>query len=109
MPLKQNQFYCVKCQKKVSIDANDICSKKIRNKKTHKSIDAVVAKHDYCGTKLFKFIKKSASIKSRIRTCRKSKSVSRSRKACKKSRSVTRRCRTYKSILKKRRRSRSRS
>ena len=45
MTLNQNQFYCVYCQKRVTSNADDICLKKMKNKRTHKTVHALTSKH----------------------------------------------------------------
>ena len=90
--MKENQFYCVKCRKAVTVHVEDICVSNIKNKKTGKV--PVVKAVCKCGTNLTKFIKrddvsdmedrlgkcsrKRSSRKSRKRASRKSKKSSRS-------------------------------
>ena len=62
--LKQNQFYCVKCRKRVTSHPDDICVKNIRNRKTG-SIPALKSECPKCGTKLFKFSKRKDATKLR--------------------------------------------
>ena len=54
MVLKQRQFYCVACDKRVTENAKDICVKKLKN-----GTPALKSKCK-CGCKLTKFIKHNA-------------------------------------------------
>lgn len=73
--MKENQFYCVKCHKKVEIPASELHLKMIKNRKSG-SIPALVGKHKACGTKCVKFVKKE-KVKS-LRSKRKSRRSKRS-------------------------------
>ena len=62
--LNQNQFYCVKCNKRVTVKADDICVKIYKNYKmpgakipTHK------AECQTCETNMIKFIKHDLTTK----------------------------------------------
>lgn len=57
--LRQNQFYCVGCRKRVTVKADDICTKKYRNKKRG-SVSALKGECHTCNAPLTKFIKDSA-------------------------------------------------
>ena len=78
--MKQNQFYCVACRKKVSVPAKSIRLTSIKNRRSG-SIPALKAKCK-CGTKLTRFVSRKSASKMRS----KSKSRKRTRSA-KKSRS----------------------
>ena len=66
-----NQFYCLKCKKRVKIKSEDICEDKIKNKKRG-SIPVLRAVHNKCGTKLIKFVKQKKR-KSSKKSSKKSK------------------------------------
>lgn len=50
--LRQGEFYCVSCCKRIRVPADDIRVKRDKRKKPR-----MVAKCHKCGTKLFKYIK----------------------------------------------------
>ena len=55
--LKQNQFYCVKCRKAVTLKPQDICVVKLRNKKRVGGfMHATRGECGRCGTRVHKFI-----------------------------------------------------
>jgi hypothetical protein len=81
--MKQNQFYCVACRKKVSVPAKSIRLTSIKNKRSG-SIPALKAKCK-CGTKLTRFVSRKSASKMRSKGG-KSRSRKRTRSA-KKSRS----------------------
>ena len=55
----ENQFFCVKCRKKVMCDKKDICLGKIKNKKRKSGYaDVLKSKCKKCGVKLFRLVKK---------------------------------------------------
>ena len=56
--LKKNEFYCVYCRGRVRASPDDICVKKIRNKKLG-SVPALKSYCHKCDTSLTKFIKQS--------------------------------------------------
>jgi hypothetical protein len=56
--LKQEEFYCVKCRKRVKGD--DICIKTFKNKKSFGGIPTMMASCKKCDTSVYKFIKHSA-------------------------------------------------
>ena len=55
-PLKPNQFYCVKCRRRVTVEPSTMCVKVYRNRRTNASIPALRAECKHCDTKLTKFI-----------------------------------------------------
>ena len=55
--MKEREFYCVKCRKKVTEGKQDICVKIYKNKKTGTS-PALVSTCHRCGTNLSKFVKR---------------------------------------------------
>ena len=57
--MKQNQFFCVMCSKKVMCDKDDIHFKRIKNKKIKGGVPALKCKCKKCDTKLTKFVKKA--------------------------------------------------
>jgi hypothetical protein len=56
--MKEREFYCVKCNKKVSEGKQDICVKIYTNKRTSTKTPALVSKCHRCSTNLTKFVKK---------------------------------------------------
>ncbi len=54
--MKQNQFYCVKCRKKVTVPTNDICHVNLKSRK-RKKIPALVGYCKKCECDLYKFVK----------------------------------------------------
>ena len=51
--MKENEFYCLKCKKRVSIKKNDICFKNFKNSKmvnNGKKAPALVAECNKCET-----------------------------------------------------------
>ena len=99
--MKENQFYCVKCHKKVEIPASEVHLTMIKNRKTG-SIPALVGKHKACGTKCVKFVKREKVASLRSRKSRRSK-----RKSGKKSKSKSKRKSKSKSKKSKRKSRRS--
>ena len=57
--LKQREFYCVKCRKRVAVPANDICVTVYRNKKVKGGVPALVGSCKKCDTNVNKFIKRN--------------------------------------------------
>ena len=60
MPLKmkQNQFYCVSCRKRVSVYVDDICFKFIKNKNMYNGkMPVLKSECPKCDTNLTKFVK----------------------------------------------------
>ena len=57
-PLKANQFYCVKCRARVSVDKDDMCVR-AGTKKTH-GVPMLKAQCHKCDSGLNKFIKQNA-------------------------------------------------
>lgn len=55
--MKEREFYCVKCKKRVVLPACDINVIIYKNKKSGKT-PALTGFHSKCGTKLTKFIKR---------------------------------------------------
>jgi hypothetical protein len=55
--LKENEFYCVKCRKRVKSHEDDICVKIYRNKKIKGGVPVLVSSCNKCDTNLNKFIK----------------------------------------------------
>lgn len=55
--LKRNEFYCVKCRKRMTCKNEDMCVKIYKNKKTGETpaLRGVCSK---CGTNLTKFVKR---------------------------------------------------
>jgi hypothetical protein len=58
--MKQNQFYCVACRKKVTIPSEDICVKIYNNKRSGKT-PALRAYCEKCKVNLTKFIKRAST------------------------------------------------
>ena len=75
--MKQNQFYCVACRKKVSVPTKSIRVTSIKNRRSG-SIPALKAKCK-CGTKLTRFVARKSASKMRSKYG-KSKSRSGARK-----------------------------
>ena len=64
--MKENEFYCLKCKKRVSIKKNDICFKNFKNSKmvnNGKKAPALVAECNKCETNMVKFVKHKDSKK----------------------------------------------
>lgn len=80
--MKPNQFYCVKCKKKVELPASDVKIVSLKNKKRG-TVKAATGKCKRCGTKVFKFVKKGTS----VRKSRRSKSKRSKSKGSKRSKS----------------------
>lgn len=58
--LKQQEFYCVSCRKRVKSDADDICVKVYKNKRMYDGkAPALRSTCQKCDTNLTKFIKHS--------------------------------------------------
>tara|TARA_Y100000389_G_C17345012_1_gene455384 strand:+ start:86 stop:313 length:228 start_codon:yes stop_codon:yes gene_type:complete len=53
--LKQKEFYCVKCRKRVLAD--DICVQMLKNKKVKGGVPTLSGYCNNCDTLLYKFIK----------------------------------------------------
>lgn len=61
--LKQNEFYCVKCRKRVTVPADNICVKQYANKRVGRKISMLKGECKKCGTgvnKIFADAKLSA-------------------------------------------------
>lgn len=58
--MKQTEFYCVKCRKKVMCDPDDMCVQIFKNKKTGES-PALRSVCPKCDTNLTKFIKRDST------------------------------------------------
>jgi hypothetical protein len=55
--MRENQFYCVACAKKVTIkNPDDICFKNLRNKKRKGGVPALVGYCSKCDCDLYKFV-----------------------------------------------------
>lgn len=69
-PLKERDFYCVKCRKRVSAKSKDICIQFFDNKKRGK-VPALRGKCSACGTMLTKFVamKKVEMLKKKYPVC----------------------------------------
>jgi len=66
--MHRNQFYCVKCQKKVTVDDDNMY---VKTKKTSKrTINMLKSKHASCKCNLTKFVKTAdvASLKKKYGT-----------------------------------------
>lgn len=56
--MRQNQFYCVSCRKKVSAKPDDICFKYLKNKNMKNGkMPSLKSECTKCNTNLTKFIK----------------------------------------------------
>ena len=56
--LKQKEFYCVKCRRRVTCNTEDICVKIYKNKNmVGKKVPTLFSECPYCETNLNKFIK----------------------------------------------------
>ena len=55
--LKQNQFYCVVCNQRVTLPEDEICVKVFRNPRMDGGTPALVGYHERCDSNLTKFIK----------------------------------------------------
>ena len=55
--MRQNQFYCVACARKVTVKPEDICITTIRNKKRRGGVPTMVGWCNKCECELYKFIK----------------------------------------------------
>jgi len=78
--MKANEFYCVACKKRVTIDSEDICEVKLKNGR-----HALRAHCCKCDCNLFKFIsnKSVSKMTSKFGKCKKSKRRSKSKKRSK--------------------------
>lgn len=56
--MKERQFYCVLCRKKVMCPAEDIHFKMLKNKKIKGGMPALKCGCQKCGTRLTKFVKR---------------------------------------------------
>ena len=100
--MRDNQFYCVKCQKKVMVDGDKVCVVKFRNGRM-----AERAKHAGCGTKMFKFV--SADEAREVKRCSKRRKSKRgSKRGSKRSKRSRRRSGSKKRKSKSKSRSKSR-
>ena len=54
--MNKNQFYCVKCRKRVTLNADDIRITSFNNKKVGRKIPAMVGNCRSCDTRVSKFI-----------------------------------------------------
>lgn len=54
----ERQFYCVKCQKKVTVPAEDICVKTYKNRRVKGGTPALAGRCPRCDTRVTKFIKR---------------------------------------------------
>ncbi len=64
--LKQQEFYCVACCKRVKAHADDICVKVFKNANDRKT-PALRATCPKCGTNLTKFIKHDATERMQVK------------------------------------------
>lgn len=55
-PLKQNEFYCVKCRHRVTCDKSDISLKTKLNPRNNVNVHMLKCKCKHCDTTLNKFI-----------------------------------------------------
>ena len=55
--LKQQEFYCVKCRKRVKIDSDDMGVDIFKNGQTGMKVPALVGECKLCNTTVVKFIK----------------------------------------------------
>lgn len=55
--LKQQEFYCVQCRKRVSCEKEDICVRKVRNAKRKGGVPMLVGDCKKCDCRLHKFVK----------------------------------------------------
>ena len=70
--LRENQFYCVACDKKVTItDRDNICFKKLRNSKRKGGVPTLIGYCKRCDCDLYKFVpdNKSQKLKDKYGTC----------------------------------------
>lgn len=56
--LKQRDFYCVSCRKRVSVPADEMGVQTFKNKKVKGGVPALRSECPKCGTNVTKFIKK---------------------------------------------------
>jgi len=62
--MNEKQFYCVKCKKRVTAKADDICVKVYKNyKMPDGKVPTLKAECQACGTNLTKFIKHDSTTK----------------------------------------------
>lgn len=54
--LRKNEFYCVKCRDKVKVDHDDICLKKMKNKRRKNGVMYALKSECECGTSLHRFV-----------------------------------------------------
>ena len=57
--LAQQEFYCVKCRKKVKLNKDNIYLRTVKNKRTKRDIPMLSGSCNKCGTSVHKFVKKS--------------------------------------------------
>ena len=58
--MKQTEFYCVSCRKRVNQKKEDICVTILKNKKVAGGVPALTGECRKCGTNLYKFIKRDS-------------------------------------------------
>ena len=58
--MKELEFYCVSCGKKVMIPKDDVYVKVAKNSKRKGGVPMLKGKHQKCGCKVNKFIKKDS-------------------------------------------------
>jgi len=64
--MRENEFYCLRCRKRVSVKKDDICFKNIKNSKmvnNGKKAPVLFAECQKCDAKLIKFVKHKDSEK----------------------------------------------
>ena len=61
--MKQTEFYCVSCRKRVVQKKDDMCVITLRNKKVAGGVPALTSECRKCGTNLYKFIKRDSKEK----------------------------------------------
>lgn len=59
--LRQNQFYCVKCEKRVTCKPNDMCVTHYSNKRVAGGKVPALKGSCRCGTNLTKFVKRDSN------------------------------------------------
>ena len=55
--MKQRQFFCVSCNRRVTCPADEICFKRLKNRKVRGGVPALKCHCGKCDQTLYKFVK----------------------------------------------------
>lgn len=61
--MKETEFYCVSCRKRVNQKKDDMCVTVLKNKRVHGGVPALTCECRKCGTSLYKFVKRDSKEK----------------------------------------------